>query len=153
MEIHDIDWLMTMNDARLMYLAKLFVVAVYIGFLALLYFVGLLLASVIASSPSRGWWIISFAFAFIALSTHLAAWLVVFCRCAGFGVSNSFLFWHYWLLVLASALSIPFAFRGYVRYLAFGLLASTLLVTLRFASAWWYLSIRGFGGSSRSGRT
>lgn len=137
--------------AQLMYIVKLFLAAANIGFLALLCVVGLLLASVIASTPSRGWWIISFAFAFVALSTHLATWLVLFRRAAGFGASNPLLFWQYWLLVLASGLSIPFAFRGYVRYLAFGALVCELLVSLRFTPVW-YLAIRGFGGSSRSAR-
>lgn len=143
---------MTVTGDRLMYLAKLFVVAAYIGFLALLYFVGLLLASVIASTPSRGWWIISFAFTFVALCTHVAAWLVLFCGAAGFGVSNPFLFWQYPVRASCPRIgTINSVCVSRLRYLAFDVLMCDLLVSLRIVPLW-VPAIRALSGSSRSDR-
>jgi hypothetical protein len=112
-----------------------------IGFFVLLYFVGLLVASVFAKAP-RPFWMICFVLSLLGLCGYFAAWLILAYRSMGYGISGSFLFWEYWLLALASGVSASFAFSGLQRYFVLLLVVSGVWLSSQFVPLLWYVPVR-----------
>jgi hypothetical protein len=119
----------------------IFALAAKIGFLALAIFIVLLIASIFANTP-RILWLIGFLAALFALCAQLAGWLVLSYRSAGYGMGGTFLYWEYWLLVLASGVSASFAFSGWLRYLALCLLAGGIWLSTQFFGLLWMVPYR-----------
>jgi hypothetical protein len=115
-----------------------------IGFFVLLYFASLLVVSFFAKTP-RTSWMICFLLSLLGLSGHFAAWLMLAYRSKGYGVSGSFLFWEYWLLVLASGVSASFAFRGYERYFVLFLFVVAVWLSSQFIPMLWYVPVHAVG--------
>jgi len=136
----------TANRRRLRNSGMLFVWAAKLGFFALLYFLGLLVASILVSTP-HVLWMICFLLSLLALCGHVAAWWILSYRSKGYGISGSFLYWEYWLLVMGSGVSALFAFRSYQRYLVLFLLAVGIWVSLQFFRLLWTVPVRALSRS------
>ena len=139
------------SNMRLRNSSVVFSWAAKIGFYVLLYFVGLLLVSIFANTL-RAFWMLCFALSLFALCGHFVAWLILYYRSMGYGISGSFLYWEYWLLAIASGTSTLFAFSGYQRYLVLFLLVAGAGLSTQFVPLLWFVPVRAIGRSIRPGR-
>jgi hypothetical protein len=135
---------------RLQKSSRVFIWAAQIGFYVLLYFVGLLVASIFVGSLHI-LWKICFLLSVLALCGHLAAWLILSHRSMGYGISSSFSFliWEFWLLGVASGVSTFFAFSSYQRYLVLFLLVGIIGVSSSFIPLLRTAPVRALGRTIR----